>query len=327
MHGEHAGVDQAGGAEVVGEAGQLADLPRLAGVAVEVGEAVVVGGEEEAVAVDPALEGAGVGALLFGVGEEADGGFAGGEVDGDQLDAVAVAVDLGLEVDLAGVGGPADVGPGEAQGLGVAHELAAAAGGEVHHAQAAAEGGPGAAAREVGDLGVVGGEAEAVDVVVGGDLLEGAALELEGPQVGLLVVALVGVQPQGVAGGVVVQAPQAAFGPVDVADRDGLAQVEGDRGGAQVEHLEGVAVAGGEEEQALGLQARHPAFVGEAGEEGLEVDAAVEVADQAGADGGDGVAERRGGGRVGAGLDRRGAGREEGEGGERAGQRTHVLLS
>ncbi|MBK9753210.1 MAG: hypothetical protein IPO88_06825 [Nannocystis sp.] len=58
-----------------------------------------------------------------------------------------------------------------------------------------------------------------------------------------------------------------------------LAEVEGDRGGAEVEHLEGVAVAGGEEEQALGLEAGHPALEGEAGEEGLQVDAAVEVAD------------------------------------------------
>lgn len=103
MDADDADVGQRGRGQVLGEAGELTDGAGLAREAVEVAEAVVVGDEEQGVRVEPALERLDVGAPDLDVGEDADGRARGAEVDRDELDPVAVAVDLGGEVDLAAV--------------------------------------------------------------------------------------------------------------------------------------------------------------------------------------------------------------------------------
>ncbi len=194
------------------EVGQLASLAGLARPGIDVAELLVVGGVEQPLAV-PALERVGEGPRALGIGDRRELGHLGAQIDLDDLHAVAIVVDLGVEVEVPTVAREVRLAPREAQLGAVADDLAiglvALGIAGVEQPQAGSIGRLLAAAGQVGDRLRVLGEAEAVDIVGEGQLLGHPLVErlaeVDPPQVHLLVVARVGVQPGG--------AVRAALGP------------------------------------------------------------------------------------------------------------------
>ena len=281
MDADHALVGELRRRDVLGESRELPNLLLDAIVGVQVVEAVVVR-QEEQLGADPALDHVGGVALRLRVGDGRGPGLGAVEVHAHQLHAIAIALDLRVEVDRAPVGREVWRSPGELELRGIADDLLLATAADLADPQARAKRGLLARARQVGDPLLPLVEAEPVDVVVKRDLLEVTRLGLERPQVHLLVVARVGVQPQRPGLLVGPDRPQASLRPVRVPDRRAAGQLEGPLVGHR-ERPQRVRVARLVVEELTGLEAAAKTRVRKTDEERLEVDFAIEVAGDAGA--------------------------------------------